>query len=538
MLFRPLQRIQLRLKLHRTHLFALILTLVVITVYYRTVMLQPGGSRWRYANPLKIFILASSSLDDADQAGMAAVREMAQFAWRGYTNSCLRQHKTGNELAPLTRNCSSNSDGIVGAGNLLTVIDSLDTLAVLGLPAEFDEGRSFIRNFYNPQRTWQEVSVFETTIRLLGGLLGAYSVSEDVLFLKLAAQLGDGLAPAFPRDGGFFPRVKLFSNVTPSSNLIYTAEIGSLYLEFAYLAELTGNEKYFNWVDKLQRELLQIRGLDGILTKQLMLREPATLDVASGPFSIAGGTDSYYEYLVKRCMFDSDVKPDCVDTFTKVLDSIMKHLTVHVSKDDSGGVHTCIGELSHPTDLKLCSMDHLTCFAGGMFALAYLQVPKRVDWLDYAEKITETCYLSYQHSPTKLGPEKFAYDFDSKKFVADIDMYILRPETVESLFYLYRVTGKPKYRQWGWSILKALNTSTRVGSGFSGIESMNSAYMRHDNMQWSFFLAETLKYLYLLFSPTDKLPLDLWLFNTEAHAIPTRLNPLRKKLARRGMRTI
>lgn len=107
--------------------------------------------------------------------------------------------------------------------------------------------------------------------------------------------------------------------------------------------------------------------------------------------------------------------------------------------------------------------------------------------------------------------------------------YILRPEVVESYFILWRVTHDPKYRKWGWEAVQALEEHCRIeGGGYSGLRNVNDLHSPHDDVQQSFFLAETLKYLYLLFSDDRLIALDRWVFNTEAHPLPIRsgANPL------------
>jgi mannosyl-oligosaccharide alpha-1,2-mannosidase len=94
---------------------------------------------------------------------------------------------------------------------------------------------------------------------------------------------------------------------------------------------------------------------------------------------------------------------------------------------------------------------------------------------------------------------------------------ILRPETVESLFYLWRLTGNKTYQEWGWNIFQAFEKNSRVESGYVGLKDVNTG--AKDNKMQSFFLAETLKYLYLLFSPSSVISLDEWVFNTEAHPL-------------------
>lgn len=98
--------------------------------------------------------------------------------------------------------------------------------------------------------------------------------------------------------------------------------------------------------------------------------------------------------------------------------------------------------------------------------------------------------------------------------------YLLRPETVESYFIMWRLTHDQKYRDWGWEVVQALEMNCRTKYGYSGIKSVYANPVQHDNIQQSFFLAETLKYLYLLFSEDSLLSFDGWVFNTEAHPLP------------------
>ena len=99
---------------------------------------------------------------------------------------------------------------------------------------------------------------------------------------------------------------------------------------------------------------------------------------------------------------------------------------------------------------------------------------------------------------------------------------LLRPETVESLFYLWRLTGETKYRDQGWEIFNAFEKYTRLPEGYSSISNVkNPGAVLPKNKMESFFLGETLKYFYLLFSDSsEEIPLDRWVFNTEGHPLP------------------
>ena len=97
---------------------------------------------------------------------------------------------------------------------------------------------------------------------------------------------------------------------------------------------------------------------------------------------------------------------------------------------------------------------------------------------------------------------------------------LLRPEAVESLFMLYRATGDQKYREWGWEMFQSFEKHCKVpGGGYSGLVDVREPIPRKNDKQESFWLAETLKYFYLLFSPESVLPLDAFVLNTEAHPL-------------------
>lgn len=97
-----------------------------------------------------------------------------------------------------------------------------------------------------------------------------------------------------------------------------------------------------------------------------------------------------------------------------------------------------------------------------------------------------------------------------------------RPETIESLFYLYRLTGDRKYRDWGWKIFQSFEKYSKLPEGYSSMNNVrNPGNVGLRNKMESFFLGETLKYLYLLFNDDmNDVPLDKFVFNTEAHPLP------------------
>jgi mannosidase alpha-like ER degradation enhancer 2 len=95
--------------------------------------------------------------------------------------------------------------------------------------------------------------------------------------------------------------------------------------------------------------------------------------------------------------------------------------------------------------------------------------------------------------------------------------YVLRPEALESAYYLWRLTGDPRYREMGAEMFRAIMAASRTESGYAHLRSVITG--EQDDAMQSFFLAETLKYAYLLFAPPDALDFENVVFNTEAHPL-------------------
>ena len=244
--------------------------------------------------------------------------------------------------------------------------------------------------------------------------------------------------------------------------------------------------------------------------------------------TIGSGGDSFYEYLLKYWIYTGKKDSRLLEEYLKVMDGVKKNL-IKVSAEG----FTYIGELSYGYfDPK---MGHLTCFAGGLFALTAMQTQgflsdqERSQYARLAEEVTRTCRESYVQTATGLGPEVFYFASETgDKFSTGIRSssraYILRPEVIESYFYLWRMTKNQIYRDWAWDAVQAIEIYCKTESGYSGIVNVYDPYSPKDDAQQSFFLAETLKYLYLIFSDDDVIPLDKFVFNTEGHPLLIRTN--------------
>jgi len=228
--------------------------------------------------------------------------------------------------------------------------------------------------------------------------------------------------------------------------------------------------------------------------------------------------DSYYEYLIKLHVFTGGARHSTPYGFRRMWDELAVKMRAHSIRTS--------GDLIYPGELHGGRannvVDHLACFSSGMFALAAASADGQNEDATIARGIGATCVRAYESTASGLAAEVFMVS-DRGTIQTRVAHNLLRPETVESLYVLYRLTGDQKYREEGWKIFQAFERSTRVENGYSGITNVDSPSPHHDNKQQSFFMAETLKYLYLLFSPSTLIPLDRYVFNTEAHPfeIPT-----------------
>ncbi|XP_044485674.1 mannosyl-oligosaccharide 1,2-alpha-mannosidase MNS1-like [Mangifera indica] len=443
--------------------------------------------------------------DPTDIQRRDKVKEAMIHAWSSYEKYAWGQ----DELQPQTKN-GVNSFGGLGA----TLIDALDTLYIMGLDEQFQRARDWVANSLDFNKD-HEASVFETTIRVVGGLLSAYDLSQDKVFLEKARDIADRLLPAWNTLSGIPYNIINLAHGNPH-NPSWTggdsilADSGTEQVEFIALSQRTGDPKYQQKAERVIEQLSKTFPADGLLPIYI---DPEMGGRSRSTITFGAMGDSFYEYLLKVWIQGnktSAVKPyrDMWETSMKGLLSLIRRTT------PSSFAYICEKNGESLTD----KMDELACFAPGMLALgSFGYGPGESEkFLSLAEELAWTCYNFYQSTPTKLAGENYFFH-SGEDMTVGTSWNILRPETVESLFYLWRLTGNTTYKEWGWNIFQAFEKNSRIESGYVGLKDVNTGVK--DNMMQSFFLAETLKYLYLLFSPPTVIPLDEWVFNTEAHPI-------------------
>jgi len=299
--------------------------------------------------------------------------------------------------------------------------------------------------------------------------------------------------------------------VTPSFHRGYTtlADAASNIVEMGYLSQASGNTRYKASADLIMKQIID---LSENHNQPLAARTLSPYEVwfASYDTSVGALADSYFEYLLKGYLQGGRKDQRLLKAWKAAMKE-MKNTLVGKSADGLTFIREDSGGSS--------SMDHLTCFVGGTPALGSRYVPAtevEAWWLPLAVELTHTCHEMYRRTASGLAPE--ISSFGSSMHPQSVG-YRLRPETLESLFYMFRVTGDTKYRDWSWEIFQAINKHTRTNYGFAAVEDVDTVPVSLRDSEESFMGAETLKYALLVHLPPEALPLDRFVLNTEAHPV-------------------
>jgi len=413
------------------------------------------------------------------------IRAELLHAWRGY-----RRHAWGHdELKPLSR---APHDWNAGKSLLMTPVDALDTLIIVKADAEADAARALI----DEKLSFDEdayVKVFEITIRELGGLLSAYQMTGDARLLALAKDLGRRLAPAFKSKTGMpYQYVNLHTGAVrgKQSN---PAEIGTLLLEFGTLAKLSGEPAHFDRARKALMALYKRRSELGLYGSSIDVETGKWLDPTA---HIGSGIDSYYEYLVKAGKLFGD------DELARIGHDALAAANSYLAEEDAiGGLW--YGRADMTTGKRTASVfGALDAFFPAVLVLD--------GDADRAARLEMSAYTMWR----SFGLEPELYDYRAAKIVEP--EYYLRPEIIESAYYLWLETHDQRWREMGRSFFNDIKTYCRTDEAYAAIADVRTK-KQSDRLE-SYFFAETMKYLYLLFAADDALPVNV-IFNTEAHPL-------------------
>ncbi|KAJ7447544.1 glycoside hydrolase family 47 protein [Mycena galericulata] len=532
-----------------------VLALLALAVAAAAYLYHLNPREYFYPNPRPPWVAVPGDADwtidfSADILKRDAVVTAFKHAWLAYERDAMGD----DEYHPISHKGTNLTD----AGGIgYTVVDSLDTMLIMGLEEEYERARAWVENSLSFDRD-ASFNTFETTIRVLGGLLSAYDLSDgDQLYLDRATDLAERMLPVFDTPSGLpFSLVNLAKRTgvadPDTRGLVSTAEASTLQLEFRYLGYLTDNLDFWDKAENVMKVIRRAR-LPNALTPIFMSSDAGKFMTAEIRLGSRG--DSYYEYLLKQYLQTGQVETVYRDMYDDAMEAIHENMiAVSNTKKLTYTVEIHPKRLAQNQQMswvRALKQDHLVCFLGGSLMLGattagavtqHVSVPPLPEELspvgqrDWATGVAliETCVDTYR-TASGLAPEivHFRESFEKGEdwFIKNAKppgeppvydaRYILRPETVESLFLAWRLTGHPRYRAYGWEIFQAIETHCRVESGgYASVLNVEEVPVTWEDKMETFLMSETLKYLYLLFSDETVLPLNEYVFNTEAHPLP------------------
>jgi ER degradation enhancer, mannosidase alpha-like 2 len=435
---------------------------------------------------LLLLLLFPVSLHAQSPKKKLAAEVRAEFlrAWNGY-----KKYAWGHDdLKPL----SKTHHDWYPQPLLMTAVDALDTMIIMDLNDEATATKYYIVNNLSFDKDI-EVQNFEITIRLLGGLLTNYQLTGDKRLLDLAEDLGNRLLPVFNSPTGMPYRYVNLKTGKVSKPVSNPAETGTLIIEFGTLSKLTGKPIFYEKAKRALVETYNLRSKIGLVGEWINVETGTWTNTDS---HISGAIDSYYEYLLKCSLLFGD--RDCGRMWNDSIKAINKYLA------DEYREELWYGHADMNTGARRATTyGALDAFFPAVLALS--------GDLRRAKELQDSSFLMWYHEG--IEPEEFNYR--ERKIISP--GYPLRPEIVESTYYLYHYTKDEKYLLMGEKLWRDFVKHCRTDEGYAALKSVVTKE-KTDSMQ-SFLFAETFKYFYLLFSPRETLDFDKVIFNTEAHPI-------------------
>jgi mannosidase alpha-like ER degradation enhancer 2 len=422
----------------------------------------------------------------------AQVRAEFRHAWRGY-----KKYAWGHDdLRPL----SKTHHDWYAQPLLMTPVDALDTMIIMGLSVEARDTREYIvKNLSFDKDIY--VQNFEITIRLLGGLLSSYQLTGDRRLLILAEDLGKRLLPVFDSPTGIPYRFVNLKTGKVRGEISNPAETGTLLIEFGTLGKLTGKPVFYHRAKRALVETYNRRSPIGLIGTRINVETGKWTNTDS---HISAEIDSYYEYLLKSWLLFDD--QDCKRMWLASISSVNKYLAEEMDR----GVNRRIGMELWYGHADMNSGKRTTTTYGALDAFLPAVLALSGD-LKRARRLQDSSFKMWKLNG--IEPEELNYQTMEVVHAG----YPLRPEIVESTYYLYHYTKNPEYLRMGRTLFEDFVKYCRTDEGYAALKSVVTKE-KSDSMQ-SFLFAETFKYFYLLFAPPKTLDFDRVIFNTEAHPV-------------------
>ncbi len=373
----------------------------------------------------------------------------------------------------------------------ISPIDAYSTLVLMGFEEEASEVERYVVDSLSFDKD-VDVKIFEVNIRILGGLLSMYSHCKNPQVLDKARDFADRMLPAFNTPTGI-PRYWVNLQTGESrGDTVNVAEAASYTFEMGVLSHFTGDAKYYETGKRATRAVFNRRSDLNLIGE--------IIDVSSGDWvstqsHICAGVDSYYEYLLKSWVLFQD------EELKEIWDISLPVIHEYLADEYEGQLW--YGRSDMHTGKHVSSMVTLyDAFFPATLALS--------GDTTRAVRLQSTWASLWN----KYGLEPMVYDYRTGE--PGYPVYDLNPEIMESAYYLSRITGDPQFVEMNKGFWEDLKTHCRTDVAFASVE--NVATMEPRDYMPTFFFAETLKYLYLTFSPNlQGVHLEDCVFTTEAH---------------------
>ncbi|KAF1966806.1 seven-hairpin glycosidase [Bimuria novae-zelandiae CBS 107.79] len=434
-----------------------------------------------------------------------------------------------------------------------TLVDSLDTLWIMGAREEFISAIKDVEAINFGYTNMDKVNMFETNIRHLGGLLSAYELSREDRILNKAKEVGEMLYRAFdtpnhmPLTRWDFHQAGQGAKLDAEENVLI-AELGSFTMEFVRLSQATGDPKWFDAANRVVKVLEKDQMKTRLPGMWPIVVNPRRLDLTQDTgFSLGSMADSAYEYLPKTYALLGGVDETYKTMYERAMDTAVKYTLYRpMVPGDPDMLGTGFVRSEEGKAYLNPEFQHLSCYAGGMFALGG-KLFDNSEHVSIGRKLTDTCVWAYRSSPAGIMPEvSHLYKcesmtqckWDEKKWKEEVASraalgnekdttqniaglrlpqgftaisdrrYVLRPEAIESVFIMYRLTGEQSWQTAAWDMWTAIMKATGTDLGNSALNDVSGEPPSRDDSMESFWMAETLKYFYLIFSTPDTISLD------------------------------
>lgn len=434
---------------------------------------------------------SSSSEDDHSRARKAAVKKAFVKSWEAYKAHAWSQ----DELMPLSGKGKQSFSGWCAQ-----IVDALDTLWIMDLKDDFRMAVEEVALIDWSRTSDKFLNLFEVTIRHLGGLLAAYELSEEPVLLAKAVELGDMLYATFdtpnhlPSHWLNFEKAKNGKQTADDS--MSGAAGGSMSLEFTRLSQLTGNPKYYDATERVKQFFYRIQNetkIPGMWPHTLNYRTETT---SQSMFTLGAGADSLYEYLPKMHALLGGLDAEYEQMTVLALDTARDHLLYRPMTPKDENILMAGNAVGSDGKSELTAeMQHLTCFVGGTYAMAG-KLLSRDDYVDLGSRLAAGCVWAYDAFPTNIMPEisnlvacksldgpcKYGDPELSRGtkqglpegFVRARDLrYLLRPEAIESVFYMWRITGDQVWRDAAWRMWEGIVKEAETELAFAAVEDVN-----------------------------------------------------------------